>query len=74
LSESSACLTSGVLPKVSGWNWYTHHPCRSLHHGEQCLVKMTDCLDAIGLIQLQLRTCLAQSRSVLGGCKHGNVQ
>lgn len=51
-----------------------HTSCCSLHHREQRLVKMTDCLDAIGLIQFQLRTCLAQSRSVLGCCEYGNVQ
>lgn len=45
-----------------------------MHHREQGLVQVTDGLDAIGVVQLQLRARLAQSRSVLRGCNDGNVQ
>jgi hypothetical protein len=45
-----------------------------MHHREEGFVKMTDRLYAIGLIQPELGTRLAQSCTVLGGCDDGDVE
>lgn len=45
-----------------------------MQHGEEGFVKMTNSLDAIGGIQLQLWTRLAQPCTILRSCNDGDVE
>jgi hypothetical protein len=43
-------------------------------HGEELLIGMDYRLDAVGGIQSQLCTCLAEAGFILGGGEDGNIE